>query len=318
MPNVFTDTSGASLGTSLVQTAYDRAVEFALRSVPTFDAFCDKHPEAQAMPGSTVVLQLFNDMAVATTPLTETVDPDSVAIGNTTSVSVTLAEYGNAALLTHKLRLFNLSRGGIDSDVANIIGYNMIDSLDVVAQNVIRTGTNTIREIGGSISFAGTTATVTGTDTAKARDFLAAVTKLRSNKAIPNRGSAHYTAILSPEASYDLRTQTGQGGWLTPNEYGASQQKVWDGEIGAFGGAVFIESPRCYMATDGATSAKVYRSYVFGRQAFVSAYAERPHVVLGPVVDKLRRFQPIGWLGVLGYGIYRQAAVYRVETSASL
>jgi N4-gp56 family major capsid protein len=316
--NVFTDTSGASLGTSLVQTAYDRAVEFSLRTVPMFDQFADKHPEKQAMPGSTIVLQLYNDLAPATTPLTETVDPDAVPIPNTTSVTITLGEYGNSALLTRKLQLFNLASGGVDSDVANIIAFNMMDSLDVVAQNVLRTGTNTVREIGGNLSLAGSTVTVTGTDIAKARDFGTAVTKLRANQARPNQGSNNYTAIVSPEVSFDLRTQTGQGGWLTPNEYGASQQKVWDGEIGAFGGAVFIENARAYSATDGAASARVRRSYVFGRQAFASAIVERPHVVIGPVVDKLKRFQPIGWYGVLGYGIYRGNALFRIETAATL
>jgi len=33
MANAYTDTSSGSLGTSLVQTAYDRYVEFALRAV---------------------------------------------------------------------------------------------------------------------------------------------------------------------------------------------------------------------------------------------------------------------------------------------
>jgi N4-gp56 family major capsid protein len=316
--NVFTDTSGASLGTSLVQTAYDRAVAFALRTVPLFDAFADKHPEQQAMPGSTIVLQLYNDLAPATATLTETVDPDSVAIGNTTSVTITLGEYGNAALLTRRLQLFNLASGGVDTDIANIIAFNMMDSLDIVAQNVLRTGTNTVRVIGGNVSLAGTTATVAATDTANSKAFGTAVTKLRGNAARPNRGSNLYTAIISPEVSFDLRQQTGQGGWLTPNEYGQSQQKIWDGEIGTFGGAVFIESPRCYSALDGATSARVRRSYVFGQQAFASATVQQPGVVVGPVVDKLKRFQPIGWYGVLGYGLYRQNALYRVETSSTL
>lgn len=318
MANVFTDTSGSSLGTSLVQAAYDRYIEIALRNVPIFDAFADKHPQAQAMPGSSVVLQVMSALADATTPLTETVDPDSVGFGNTTPVTVTLAEYGNAALLTEKLQTFNLAQGGVNPLVADEISFNMMSSLDTVAQTVFRAGTNVIREIADVMTFGGATASVTATDEPKARDFLAAVAKLRSNSARPNMGSNNYTAVLSPEVSYDLRTQTGQSGWLTPNEYGSSQSRIWDGEIGAFGGAVFIENPRCYSATDGAASAKVRRSYVFGQQAFASAVARRPQVVLGPVTDKLRRFQPIGWKATLGYAIFRQAALYRIEAVSAL
>ena len=316
MANAYTDTSGASLGTSLVQAAYDRYIEIKLRGVPMFDAFADKHPVAQAMPGSSVVLQVMPTLAEATTPLTETVDPDSVAFGNTTPITLTFAEYGNVALTTERLQIFNLAQGGVNPLIANEIASNMMLSLDTVAQTSFRGGTNTIREIAGALNFAGSTATVTATDSAKGRDFLAAVAKLRGNFAVPNSGSNHYTAIIHSDVAYCLRSQTGQGGWLTPNEYGSSQQRVWDGEIGTFGGALFIENARCYNATDGASSARVFRSYVFGQQAFASAYARRPGVVVGPVVDKLRRFQPIGWKGTLAYGLFRQEAIYRVETAA--
>lgn len=312
----FTSTSASTLGTSLVQAAYDRYVEFALRSQPLFRQFATKRPERQAMPGSSVVFQLYNDLAVATTPLVETTDPDATPIPSTTSVTVTLNEYGNPTLATRKLRLFALT--DVDPDIANIVAYNLADSVDVLAQNVLRTGTQTIREIGGSLSLnAGATNGVTATDTVKSRDFRVAVAKLRGNNAVPVRGSL-YGAVVHPDVSMDLRAETGAGGWRTPNEYGSSQDRIWAGEIGIYEGAFFVENPRSYRATDGATSANVIRSYVMGRQALAEAVAEEPHVVIGPVTDKLMRFRPIGWYGVLGWGIYRQKALFRIETSVSI
>jgi hypothetical protein len=65
-------------------------------------------------------------------------------------------------------------------------------------------------------------------------------------------------------------------------------------------------------------TAKVYRTLVAGKQALAEAIAEEPHVVIGPVVDKLMRFRPIGWYGVLGFARYRDAALYRIETSSSI
>jgi len=62
----------------------------------------------------------------------------------------------------------------------------------------------------------------------------------------------------------------------------------------------------------------VYRSYVFGQQALAEASAEEPHVVIGPVIDKLMRFRPIGWYGVLGWNRYREEALFRVESAASI
>ena len=310
----FTSTSASTLGTSLVQAAYDRYVEFALRSQPMFRAFATKRPERQSMPGSSVIFQLYNDLAVATTPLTETVDPDAVPLPSTNSVTVVLNEYGNPTLTTRKLRAFALT--DVDPDIANIVAYNMADSLDVLAQTPIRGGTNVIRENAGSLVVGGTTAAVAATDTAKSRDFRIAVAKLRGNNAVPIRGSL-YGAVVHPDVSADLRAETGSGGWRTPNEYGSSQDRIWAGEIGIYEGAFFVENPRAYSAKDGASSIRVHRSYVMGQQALAEAVAEEPHTVIGPVTDKLMRFRPLGWYGILGWGLYRQAALFRIETAVS-
>ena len=68
-----------SLG-GLVKTAYDRYVEFALRSQPMIRAVADKRPVQQAMPGSSVVFSLYNDLAPATSSLSESSDVDAVAL----------------------------------------------------------------------------------------------------------------------------------------------------------------------------------------------------------------------------------------------
>ena len=311
----FTSTDSGSLGNYLVQTAYDRYVEFALRSQPLFRQFATKKPAQQAMPGSSVVLQLYADLSPAINALTERVDPDAVPIGNTSQVTITLNEYGNPTIATRKLQLFALT--DVDPDIANIVAYNMADSVDVLAQTPLRGGTNVIREISGNLTIGGATNTVTSTDTVKSRDFRVAVAKLRGKNAVPVRGSL-YGAVIHPDVSMDLRAETGAAGWRTPNEYGASQDRIWAGEVGIFEGAFFVENPRCYTNTDGATSAKVYRSYVMGQQALAEAVAEEPHVVIGPVTDKLMRFRPIGWYGVLGWARYRENALFRVETAVSI
>lgn len=125
MPNVYTGTTQIS---NLVQTAYDRYVEMALRAQPHYRAVVDKRPVQQAMPGSSVVFNLYQDLATAGTPLTEAVDPDSVGIPQTTNVTVTLNEYGNAALVTRKLRLISLS--DVDPAIADIVAFNQVDTLD--------------------------------------------------------------------------------------------------------------------------------------------------------------------------------------------
>ena len=385
----YTDSSALA---GLIKTAYDRYVEFALRSQPLIRSVADKRPAQQAMPGSSVVFSIYNDLAPATASLSETTDPDAVALSDVTTVAVTLNEYGNASLVTRKLQLFSLS--DVDPAVADIIAYNMADSLDRLAMNTLRLGDNVI--YGGSRT---STATITSSDTITAANIRRAVAKLRSNKAVPREGSLYWTGI-HPEVSHDLRAETGVGGWNDMHKYAETGTgNFWAGSIGTYEGAFFVETPRMYRGVDGAdqtalattavtvagtsggvtfgvastsviaTSAEagdkisgtgiasgalitalsttgstttitvsiantaavtattvvtvtpetpVYRTIIAGKQALAEAVAQEPNVVIGPVTDKLLRFRPIGWYGVLGFSLYRQAALYRIETGSSI
>ena len=387
MANAYTTTGSSSLGgtvggAGLVQKAYDRLIEFALRAQPLIRSVADKTPARQSIPGSSVVLQRYVDLTQQTNTLTEQTDPDAVALATPTYTTITLAEYGNAVLVTRALELFSLA--DVDPAVANIIAFNMADSIDTVAQNVLRTGANVLW--GGTRT---STATLTSSDTFTSALARKTTAKLRANKAIPRKGSLYWAGI-HPEVSHDLRAETGVGSWRQPHEYQANDA-IWAGEIGTYEGAFYVESPRLYndfvgaakstsTTTTTATAAagvfvlpvtstsgilvsdlvagtgiatgsqvvsisglnvtidtavtsgtvtsgasvtfthetKVFNTYFAGQQALAEAVAEEPHVVIGPVVDKLMRHRPLGWYGVLGHAIYRDEALYRVETSSSI
>lgn len=319
MPNAYTDIlSGSSLGTNLVKAAFDRLVEFALRSQPQYRAVVDKRPAQQNMPGSSVTFNLYADLTPATSTLTETTDPDSVAVPQTTTVSVTLNEYGNVVLPTRKLRLLSLS--DVDPGIADIVAFNMLDSMDQLVRDVARAGTNVARENNGATLFnAGTTGAVKSTDIFQSKHSRFAVNKLRVAKSIP-RVDNNYVAYIHPDCSVDLRAATTNADWRTPHAYSAAGN-IWGGVIGTYEGATYIETPRVFNAQNGngsTTPATTYQTLFFGRQAIAEAVAEEPSVVIGPVVDKLMRYRPIGWYGVLGWSIYRQESVYRVETSSAI
>lgn len=319
MSNAYTSTGSASLGgtvgsAGLVQKAYDRLVEFALRSQPLVRSVADKRPAQQAMPGSSVVLQIYNDLSVASASLAETTDPNAVAVGTPSAVTVTLNEYGNAALVTRKLQLFSLA--DVDPAIADIVAFNMADSIDEVALDTLRQGSNVRFALGTASSRPAATSAVTSSATITSADIRFTVAKLRANKAVPRKGSLYWVGI-HPEVSHDLRAETGAGGWRLPHEYQANAE-IWAGEIGNYEGAYFIESPRMYQATDGSGSTRVFRTIVAGKQALAEAVAEEPHVVIGPVTDKLMRFRPIGWYGVLGFARYREPALYRIESTSSI
>ena len=397
MPNAYTDTGASSLGGSvggagLVQKAYDRLLEFALRSEPLIRSVADKRPARQAFPGSTVVLQKYVDLAQATTPLTETVDPDAVSLTTPTSVTITLQEYGNPVLVTRALELFSLA--DVDPAIANIIAYNLADSIDAIAMTTLRSGTNNV--------FAGNAtavANVDAADTIDSADIRRVVAKLRGNKAKARRGSYYWTGI-HPDVSHDLRAESGNLGWNFVHAQSApAVDNIWAGEIGDYEGSFFVESPRLYNAkvgadqsalpttavtvagtsagftfgvassaaiatraevgdkiagtgiasgakitaivTNGSTTTftvdtantaavtatttvtvtpvtRVYNTITCGQQAMAEAVAEEPHIVIGNVTDKLMRFRPMGWYGVLGFAVYRDEALFRITSGSSI
>jgi N4-gp56 family major capsid protein len=329
MANAFTGTAALA---NLVQTAYDRALEFALRAQPAFRMIADKRPVQQAMPGSSVVFSLYQDLAQAITPLNELVDPDAVAAGNPTTVSVTLNEYGNAILVSNKLDLFSFT--DVTAGLVNQVAWNLIDSVDLLVQNVLATGTQTVRRDGttGALGYGfGSTPTnpvaltsigtsgSAGNSTLNSDIARFSTTQLRTNKVHPNKGS-YYTAHVHPQASFDLKRETGAGSWRQPHEYSAPGN-IWASEIGEYEGACYIESPRTQNvqsgAGAGANQVRVYNTYYTGQQALAEAVAEEFHTVRGPVVDKLTRFQPLGWYGVAGWSLYRPEALIVAQTSST-
>lgn len=320
MANAYTDVTAWS---NAVQTAYDKRFEFALRSQPLFRALADKRPADQAQPGSSVVLEIFQDLAEATTALTETTDPDSVALGNPDTRTITLTEYGNPVLRTRKLFLFSLT--DVDPAIANIVAYNAAASVDTVVQTTVRGGPRLIQRKAGAVSYVtnATSSTVattmTTTDTYTSGIARLAPVKLRAALAVPKRGSL-YGCYIHPEVSHDLRAETGAAAWRDPHNYSAAGN-IWAGELGTYEGAFYVESPRCFNAVDAGTgdnTVRRFRSYYFGQQAIAEAVAEEFHMVAGPIVDKLARFRPLGWYGVAGWARYRDEALIRVETTSSI
>lgn len=245
-------TTSTSTLTNLIQTAYDKYVEFNLRSEPMFRKFADKRPVDVTNPGATVVFQLHNDLSRVTSALTETVDVDAVALNNTNKVQVTVNEYGNAVTTTERLALESLS--AIDPAVADMLSYNLRDSLDALVYGVL-VNKATGRFAGSSADdeavVNGVDKTTAATTTLQAADVRRAVAKLRGANVQPRDG-AFYVGMLHPDVSYDLRTEAAASGanvWREPHTYTeAGVGNIWSGEVGVYEGVKFIESARVEQA----------------------------------------------------------------------
>jgi N4-gp56 family major capsid protein len=308
MADAYTGTTAMS---NLVKAAYDRYVEFALRSQPLFRNLADKRPVQQAMPGSTVVFSLYQDLAASTGTLTEATDPDAVAVSNTTNVTVTLNEYGNVVLETKKLGEFAFS--DVDPAIANLVAYNMADSIDQVVVSTLIGGTNVL--YGGD---ATATNELVVADVITGSMIRKAVSKMRAGNSVPREGML-YAAYMHPEVAYDLRAETGALSFEDIRKYtDPNVGNVLNATTGVYGGAYVVETPRAYVATDGAGSIQAYRTIIAGTQALAEATAVEPGIVQGPIVDKLMRARPLGWYSLQGWAIYRQDSLYRLETSSSI
>lgn len=315
----FNITTGASLG-DLVQTAYDRMAYFALRPQLYFDQVADVQPTAQAMPGAAVKFTIMADLAVASTSINESTDLASSLITDS-QVTLTLAEYGNVVTTTAKLR--GTAFIDVDPIVANLIGFNAGKSLDTIARDVVKGGSNVRYATGGTTVPTGRT-TVEASDTLAGNDVRRALADLRGAN-VATIGSG-YVAYIHPDVSYDFRGATGGANWRDPHTYSAPEN-IFNGEIGMFEGFRFIETPQAPVFADAGSSTTltdVYRTIFVGRQGIAKAYSNQdgngpyPKVVPGPIVDSLRRFVPLGWYWLGTYGVFRQESVRAVESASSI
>jgi len=317
MANLFAAGASGASWDLLTETAYNREADFALRDNPIWAQTVDTKAKKQAMPGDVVTFTIHKDLsALATTPLTETVDPDSVAPQAPTRVNVTLNEYGNATQWT--LRLSETAFTQPEQELAVIVGRNMIDTWDSLIQAVADTSTNVQALQNGVLTSTGAVpANVKSTDTMNRTLAGSVVSKLRGAKVMEQDGS-NYLAICHPDVLFDLMAENSATAWTAPHTYGGDTAAIYNGEVGTFQGARFLRSNRVTTATDGFGSGKVYRSYFFGKQAIAEGVAVDPHIVIGPQVDKLRRLNPIGWYGLAGWSLYRPEALRKVYSASSL
>jgi N4-gp56 family major capsid protein len=312
--NQYTSILTGGLADNTVVRAYDLVFNAAFRETPMYRTWCDYAPVRVDHPGQTVRLQKYawldsSTVTAAKTPLNEELDVDSTKLPTTSYVDLTVNEYGFAVTKTSKL--VHVSLADVDGFAAVAVANHCADTIDELVQDVFVTGTQVIRPSGRA-----STGAVTATDYLNATTLRKASTKLKANK-VPGFGN-NYAVGIHPHVIHDLREETGSGSWRLPTEYGTDQSKIWSGEFGMFEGLRFVENTRTRKAADGSSSATVYRTFVLGQQAIAERAVEEPHTVLAPPVDKLHRFNTLGWYGFLGWALYRDESLVRLESSSSM
>lgn len=317
MANSYTSLTGTTPNgqwSTLAAAAYDRAVEYVLRDIPQWRNTIDKRPVAQAMPGTSVILTILKEFAtLATTPLSELVTPDSQAPPAPNQVTVTLNEYGNYALQTALLQELAFTNPSVE--LANLIGKNLVDTIDTLIRNVADTATNKIWVNSGAVTTGGTDNLTLAGDVMSSTLVARTVGLLERRKTLPQDGVA-YLSVTHPDVLADVMLDTSATAWTLPHNY-RDTQGVYAGEVGTFRGARFLRTTRTtHGANTATTPVNIYSTYFFGSEALVEATVTEPHIVIGEITDPLRRYFPIGWRSVQGWSIYRQEALQIARTAS--
>ena len=294
------------------QAAFEQLAYFAFRAQPLHADYASVRATKQTHRGSSVTFTIYADLAQATSALTETSDVTAVALSDST-VSVALSEYGNAVVTTAALR--GQSFFNVDSDAAALVGYNAADSLDQVVADLLYAGSN-VKYV--SQSARGSLVAANVITSPIVREQVAAL----RTAAVPTFSGNSYIGFIHPDVAYDFIGGTAVTD-LRSFQIRQDAAGVRQGSIGMFDGVDFIETPRALLVADGgASTADAYGTVIIGQQAiahaFSTMYGQSPSVVVGPVTDSLRRFQPVGWYSMCGYGRFREAAIRRIESCSSI
>lgn len=305
-----------------VKTAYDRAIRTALRPHLHFDPCADVRPTMQDKPGATVVFTINTDIAANSTALDESTDVTPTTLASDTA-QVTIAEYGDAVEITEKLRGVSFDMPPFDRGAAERVAFAAGLSLDTLARDVLKTGTNVRYPAATGKTTPTARNTVEPEDTFNADAARRAFIDLESSNVVPF-ANGYFKAFIHPDVKYDLRRETGAAAWRDPHTY-SDPQAIYNGSIGEFEGFEWISTPRAPVFADAGSSTTltdVYGTLFMGREALAKAFStvsgEYPQVRIRPPVDYLLRKSSIGWYWFGGYGIFRQAAIRRVESSSSI
>lgn len=301
------------------QGAYNLAVDYALRPELPFDAVADVMPQNVDHPGTTITFRMMTEMAAQTTALTEDQDRAPVDLASTT-VSLTLAEYGNSI----KMSAILAGAGYIlpfDPIAAELVGYNAGLSLDTLARTQVEGGSQVRR---GTVAGVNADTDITAAMTFSGNHSRFLRNRLRGNNVRPVN-DRFYVGYIHPDVAYDFQADTSVGSWSYIYAGSNELDPLKTASIGQFSGINWIETTRASISVNAGAggTVEVYNTTVVGRQALAKGYSQSksgpyPSLVPTPVTDSLRRFSGIGWYWFGGYSRYRESSIFRMRTASSV
>ena len=293
--------------TNQVKTGYDLAADFALRTIPVFDQFTTTKT-ADTNVGSSITFHRWTELSTTASSIGEVTDVTPQALASSV-FTVTPAEYGTVTVTTSLARAQTMLPS-FSSDQVNLVAYQMALSIDEICRAAMD-ASGEERWIGQSSEAA-----ITATDILTADEVRKEHAYITNDNVMPF--GSDYVWVMDPYVAYDLKSETGDGAWIAPAQY-VNTDKVYNNEVGKFGGFKFIESDRVTMTADGgASTVDTYHNYIFGADNTAKAVSIAPHLVQRPPTDYLMRLESLGWYALIGYDTFRSEASRLVLCASSI
>lgn len=245
---MITTTSSLS---GLMQIFYSKVFLDRANQIKIYDIGAQKRPMPKGN-GKTVYFNRFSQLSAATTPLTESENPNATAL-STTVVSATVAEYGSYGKVGSLYDLTNIDEG-LKEHVAVFAEQGAL-TLDTLIRDELVSGAT--EQLGGSK--ANITAIATS-DVLSGAEIRKAVKTLKVNGA-HRFDDGFFKGIVPVSAAYDLM---GNSEWLDAHRY-TDATAIKNGEIGRLHGVTFYETNNEVTTSSTAT---VYSTFIFGKNAY--------------------------------------------------
>lgn len=315
-------TSGYAEIPAGVAAFYDR--NLLERATP--ELLHDKWGQRRPIPknaSDSIKFRRWNALPTAMVALTEGVTPTGSSMA-VTDMTATLSQYGDFTILTDKVNM--MVEDNVIKESTDVLGEQGGETIDEVVRDILVAGTNVVYA-GTATSRATVAANIDvvaiktavkllkGQNAKKFTETIVGTTKIGT---VPVRAS--FVAICHTDTSETLEDIDG---FKSYEEY-ASQTLVDMSEIGVVKGVRFCETTKgAIFEGEGAASADVYATLVFGKNAYgvVSLRGQRNIEVivksLGSAgsADPLNQRASVGWKAWATAKILNDAWLVRIESA---
>lgn len=220
------------------QTYYDKQLIRFAKPKLIHQQFGQKR-DIPAKAGQDINFRSFASLGKALTPLTEGVTPDGQNL-EVTEITAKPKQYGDFVAYTDYLDMTAIDP--VVTETVTLIGDQAGLTCDTVVRDELHADLNGI-----NVAYAPKISGSTETPVNSRKDLDAsavfsvdvierAVTELRAQNA-PTFEDNYYVAICHPYALYDLKKDKR---WIEAQQYTDNVKKIYDGEVGIFGGARIV------------------------------------------------------------------------------